>query len=825
MFKSGQYIKAIITVSFIALISLCILGIALIYSELVEFSKISSAPTEENKELILISNTLASLYKAESAGNMLVAETMPLARTQYDSLMSCVYRQVDSLKKISKDPLLNLHLDSAAILLKQKERNTNQMFLLLDSVNQRIVFPVSKTTVLSKRDLNYLDNMLQRSIQKQEDTVKIETEKKKFFDRVRAVFTSKPDSQVVISKNTIQTVDTVELSFPTVTDTIVQYVNERIVDYTRRNSVVVQQLMRRQVMMHTMNEKLTVQINKILRDIEFREYQRTIQLLKEREHLLTRSANIAYVVSLAALILTIIFLILILRSISHSQAYRKKLEESKRYAENLLDARERLIFSLTHDIKSPISSIIGYIELMSKSKLPQREKYYIENMSNSAEHVLRLVKNLLDYHTLDSERQQIKLMSFSPYILLNNICQSFLPLAEKKNISLNFECKIPKGDYFESDPYRLRQIVDNLISNAIKFTPSKGKISLSVSLEDAINGKKNNKLKIEVTDTGCGIEKEKQAIIFEEFRRVGDEEVEGSGLGLAITQKLVHLLKGTIAVQSEYGTGSRFTVILPVTLSANKDESQARSARKLIHAISDRKILFIDDDAVQLNLFSEQLKSYGFIPSVCNKSLDALALIQKTKYDIIFSDIQMPDMNGFELVERIRMGQFENAKTVPVIALSASSNIPEQKYIEAGFSGFLEKPFSLDKVLNIIEQYIGKSVLMSEEQGDEEIGFNALIHFATDDVEAAQNIIRSFIEENEKNTNQLRQAVKEDNWNTVKNVAHKMLPLVRMVTSGEIIALLVAFDRENLQDKDKVKELISLVNQLLEDAKIFLAKL
>ena len=811
--------------SFFVLIGLCICGIVLIYLELVNFSKLSSAPTEERKELILISSTLASLYKAESAGNMLVAETVPLARIQYDTLVSHVFFQIDSLKKISNDSILHLHLDSATILLQQKRRNTHRMFTLLDSMNQRIVLPVSKTIVLSKRDMNYLDNLLQKSFMKQEDTLKVGTPKRTFFERVKDVFSSQADSQVVISSKTVEKMDTMEMIFPVITDTIVQYVNERVVDYTRKNDEVVNQLMRRQMMMYAMNEQLTVQINKILRDIEFREYQRMSHFSTEKELSLTRSVNIAYIVSLAALVLAIIFLIFILRSISHSQSYRKQLEVSKLYAENLLVARERLIFSLTHDIKSPISSIIGYIELMSKSKLQQRVKYYIENMSNSAEHVLRLVNNLLDYHAFDSNEQQIKLMPFSPCILLSTICQSFLPLADKKNIGLHFKCDIPKGDYYESDPYRLRQIVDNLMSNAIKFTQSKGKVSLIVSIEDDLNDKKTYFLKIEVLDTGRGIEAEKQSIIFEEFRRIGDENVEGSGLGLTITQKLVSLLKGTISVESEYGVGSKFTVVLPVTISENQDAVEVQSVENVVQAISGRKILFIDDDVVQLNLVSELLKSQGFTPSICNKSLDALALIQKTKYDLIFSDIQMPDMNGFELVERIRMAQFENAKTVPVIALSASSNIPEQKYIEAGFSGFLEKPFTLGQIVRVVEQYLGEFDLCSEDYEDKEAGFHALIRFATDDVEAARDIVRSFIEENRKHVKQLKQASKSNHWDTVKNVAHKMLPLIRMVSSDEIISLLAAFDHENLQDKAKVKDLISSIKKLQEDAEAFLRKL
>ncbi len=823
--KKKQHTKSIVTIGFIIMVSLCILGIVLIYKELVNFSE-SSDTTAERRELVTTSNLLASLYKVESTGNLLITGLSPEVLKEYETLKSDAHAQMDSLKNVTYDPVVIAHLDSIMVLLELKTANIQRMTILLDSINSESPKEVVKKTVISKRDYSNLEDLLHQSISRVnniEDSTFVTTGKKKFFERVRHVFDGKADSSLVVSKKKEEKLDSVLI--PVLIDTLTQYVQELSWKYEERHHNLTQRLVHRQNLMHRMNEDLSSQISIILRALEKREYETSMNLMRDKEITLKRSSKIVSVIGMLASLTTLVFLIMTLTSISNSQRYRKQLENAKKYAEDLLDARERLILSITHDIKAPISSIIGYMELLSKNNLSEKERYYIENMQHSSEHILELVRNLLDYHSLESDKQEIQNMSFYPVILLKDIYQSFIPTAQKNNLDFRFDCCIKEGQSYESDPYRIRQICENLLSNAIKFTGSKGEVVFS-ALVSSID-ENNDLLEMSVKDTGSGIKKEHQEIIFDEFRRLDFHKgtTEGSGLGLTITKKLISRMNGTITLVSEPGKGSVFTVKIPLKKTEKKLFDNEITTVPLLREEKnnrEKKILFIDDDIVQLNLYSELLKGEGFHTTICQNSLDALSLIQTNQFDLIFSDIQMPDMNGFELVERIRMGTFDGAQTVPVIALSGSSKVSEQKFNEAGFSGFISKPFTSESIMDIVHQFFGvKDYQCPSLRGKKEKGFAALMEFAPEDIEAGKAIVHSFIDESHKNIQTITDALAGNNWDSIKKTAHKMLPLMRMISADDLVSVLVEIENGSTEP-EKINQLIQLTSEQLNTAEEFL---
>jgi len=805
--------------------SLCILGIVLIYGELLEFSRASDA-SAERKDLVTTSNLLASLHQMESCGNLLASGRTDLDfSVEYDSLKRNVYSQIESFKVITKDTVLIAHLDSIQYLLDLKSANILRIFMLLDSINSEPPKEVVKKSIISKRDYSALEDILYQSINRVnsiEDTTFVKNEKKKFMDRVWNVFSNKADSSIVVSKRKEEKQDSILV--PVLIDTLTQYIQELSWEYEARHRYLTQQLVQKQNLMHRMNEELSLQINIMLRALERREFETSLSLMKEKEVTLERSSKIASIIGILASLTTLIFLIMALVSVTNSQRYRKKLEDAKKYAEDLLNARERLILSITHDIKTPISSIIGYMELLSKSKLSAKERYYIQNMQHSSEHILELVRNLLDYHSLESDKQEILMMAFYPAILLKDIYQSFVPLAQKSGIDFRFECNLNEEQSYESDPYRIRQICENLLSNAIKFTDSGNEVGLAVSFtrED----ENVDLLIMSVKDTGNGISEENQEVIFDEFRRLDFHKwtTEGSGLGLTITKKLVSRLNGTISLISELGKGSEFTVKIPLKKTEKKQFDNFGTSLPCVEVPQnggEKRILFIDDDIIQLNLYSELLKREGFQTTICQNSLDALDLIQTCRFDLIFSDIQMPDMNGFELVERIRMGTFSGAQTIPVIALSGSSKVSEQKFIEAGFSGFISKPFTSESILATIHRFFGvPNYLPPSETEKEEKGFAALMEFAPGDVEAGKAIVQSFIDEFGKNLQIITDALAQNDWVSIRQTAHKMLPLMRTISADDSVNVLLEIET-GIEDKDKVKQLIQLTQKQLDAAKEF----
>ena len=824
--KAKRHTKGIVIIGFIIMIALCMLGIALIYFELLNFSKYNGTSTERT-ELVTANSLLVSLYKVESVGNLLMISASPDLKNEYDSLMQEAHEQIELLKSITNDTVVMVHLDRIAHLLDLKKANVQRMASLLDSINTEFPKEIVKKTVISGWDCDNLEDILQQSVKKvanmiMEDSTFVLAKRKGFMDRVRNVFVPKTDSSLVVSKTREERKDS--LLIPVLIDTLTQYIQELSWKYEERHWRLTQQLANKQNLIYEVNRDLSSQISILLHSLEERKQETSMSLLKEKETTLKRSSRIVAIIGFLAIITVLAFLIMSLTSITHSQRYREQLEDAKKYSEDLLDARERLIFSITHDIKAPISSIIGYMELLSKNKLSKKEEYYVENMQHSAEHILELVRNLLDYHSLESDKQEIQNMPFYPVILLKDIYRSFVPMAQKSGINLLFDCQLKEDQGYESDPLRIRQIVENLLSNAIKFTGPKGKVVFSASFAPV--DENVDLIRLSVKDTGPGIEKEYQEIIFDEFTRLDSRKstIEGTGLGLPIAKKIVNRLNGTISVDSELGKGSEFTVEIPLKKTGEKqyDSTATSSPVYEITHNEEKKILFIDDDIVLLNLYSELLKNEGFQITICQNSLDALSLIQTNRFDLIFSDIQMPDMNGFELVERIRMGTFAGAQIVPVVALSGNSDISEQKFKEAGFSAFISKPFTSESILGVIRQLFRAKDYQSPSLTEKkERGFAALLEFAPEDVEAGKAIIHSFINESNKNIQIITDALAGNDWESIKKTAHRMLPLMRMISAEELVSVLVELEKGST-GHEKVDQLVQLTKKQLQAAEEFL---
>ncbi|GBU06875.1 hybrid sensor histidine kinase/response regulator [Bacteroidales bacterium] len=829
MSKNKPHTKFIIAAGFLIVISLSILGFTLIYNELVSLSKTSNSETE-GKELVMISNILASLYETEATGSLLMGTDTEKTEARYDSIIGDVCSQIDYLKQSAQDSVLFLHLDSITDLVLLKRNNIFQMHQLLDSINNNTIVS-TETNITQHKTFDDLEQLFTRSVESKEDTSIIVSDKKSFFKRVKAVFKDQTsDSIINISKNQTTKIDSAYI--PTMLDPIKQYVSTIIQDNSIKNAKFTKELVYRQNAMQRVNNELTIQINKILNDIENKIYINTLTNLHKKEEALSKSSKILSNIGILAIFSTILFIILAWRSLSKSQKYRREIEKEKKHVESLLKAREILILSITHDIKAPISSIIGFIELLYKKNLPEKEKYYIENMQNSAEHILQLVKNLLEYHALDCNDNETEKMVFFPCRLMNDICSSFMPIAKKKNIKLEFNCDIKNIPNYQGDPYRIRQIANNLLANAVKFTPEGGLIVVSESI---ILGKekKDDILKISIKDNGMGIKKEDQESIFHAFIRLdAHSHIEGSGLGLAITVKLIELLKGQIKLVSEYGHGAEFIVSIPLEkkdpiINKTNDDDDDDENIELYDKTNynDKKILFIDDDIVQLNLYSEIFRQEGFDLTVCSNSLKALFLIEANSYDMIFTDIQMPEMNGFELVERIRNANFNDSKALPIIALSANSNISERKFIAAGFSGFLSKPFGVNQIMDVVRTHLGNGRFSKIKNAATSTGkgFNELIKFAGEDKDAGIRIVESFLSENKKNVSILEEAFLNEKWDLLKQTSHRMLPLMRMVANERLTQLLFEFETGS-KDKKGLEELIILINNLLKDGENYISK-
>lgn len=498
-----------------------------------------------------------------------------------------------------------------------------------------------------------------------------------------------------------------------------------------------------------------------------------------------------------------------MRDITRSNRYRRQLEEANKRAEDLLVAREKLMLAITHDFKAPLGSIMGYTELLSRLTENERQRFYLDNMKSSSEHLLKLVSDLLDFHRLDLNKAEVNRIVFNPAQLFEEIRVCFEPLTAAKGLVLQCHIAPELSEKYISDPLRIQQIVNNLLSNAVKFT-QQGKITLTV-------GYNASKLTIAVADTGKGMASEDRERIFQEFTRLpGAQGEEGFGLGLSIVHKLVLLLEGTIDVQSTLGKGSCFTVVLPLfpvgksivenkpfgsrIKKPSKDTDVSPEETDAVPAMKVIRVLLIDDDKIQLNLTAAMLKQHNIDAVCCEQLEELIEQLRSSTFDVLLTDIQMPAINGFDLVKLLRASNIPQARNIPVIAVTARSEMDEKALHEHGFAGCLHKPFTVKELLVTLnegqmsadEAHITHDMQLIADALPEDTLFNfsALTAFSEDDPEAACSIIRTFIEETGKNADRMQQALTDREVDGIAAMAHKLLPLFTLIGASESVASL-----------------------------------
>lgn len=703
-----------------------------------------------------------------------------------------VHREMEALS--AADDQQNLRTDSLLTLLHEKDQNTIQMLRVLSEANDSLLSASEIEEIISEQDSVITQQRVQHRVITKRDSLITTPKKKGFFKRLAEVFSpSKQDSAVLVNT-----------SLEVATDTILQPTTSKdSLQQKIRMATEEKRLQRRKTIRRTstkyqrMNTQLTARMDSLIKQYEEEMTLRARQDAELQQEVRMRSARIIGGIAVGAVLLSAFFLILIMRDISRSNRYRQQLEVANKRAEDLLIAREKLMLAITHDFKAPLGSIMGYTELLSRLTEDERQRFYLDNMKSSSEHLLKLVSDLLDFHRLDLNKAEVNRVTFNPSQLFDEIYVSFEPLTAAKGLALQCHVAPELNGGYISDPLRLRQIVNNLLSNAVKFT-QKGEISLTAGYD-------SSKLTIAIADTGKGMASEDRERIFQEFTRLsGAQGEEGFGLGLSIVKKLVTLLEGTIDVQSTLGEGSCFTVVLPLypvgkslaeseAPECESSENESPYAPKQSAAIPPMKVirvLLIDDDKIQLNLTAAMLKQHG-IDAVCCEQLEQLIeQLRSSVFDVLLTDIQMPAINGFDLVKLLRASNIPQAKTIPVIAVTARSEMDKAALHEHGFAGCLHKPFTVKELLLTVNegQLSADEAHITEDMGTVGINFSALTAYSEDDPEAAYSIIHTFIEETGKNVERMQQALNEKEVDGIAAMAHKLLPLFTMIGAEETIA-------------------------------------
>ena len=572
--------------------------------------------------------------------------------------------------------------------------------------------------------------------------------------------------------------------------------------------------------------KLALRSAKQLSDVHQRErdsMQKAINKAMAARKQLLWQIGLLTLVTLLAIIVMIWF---IWRDARKERIYRENLEAANEEIQRIMNQRERLLLTITHDIKAPAASISGFIDLMKEYVSEAQGIECLQNIKNSAAHLSRLVASLLDYHQLENGLMKVQPVSFSPTQLVKESVEGMRLRAEEKGLAISYEMTMgmkkeanqeneTDKELFLADAFRIRQILDNLVSNAIKYTDH-GSVNIEARVSK-IMGKLT--LTMSVKDTGKGMTDEEKQKVFQAFTRLKSAQgIEGTGLGLSITQELVSLLGGEILLRSTLGKGSNFIVTLPIE-PAPKDDSledikqtpdhqeakDSANKKKAQQDFANHKVLILDDDKLQLQLLQEMLRRIAgdsWQVFACNHVIDALTILHNEQPALMLMDIEMPEMNGTEMITHI------NHTNMTVIAMTAHDTSIREQLIKAGFDDCLFKPFSIEKLSAILG-------IDSEPQSH----FDALLAFAEGDEEAAKEILNTVKQELAEHLKNLKEAMEEDSLSIDKigKAAHKLLPIASMMQMS-CLEELKALSPEHIQEngEEEIRKKLKVVADCLQ---------
>ena len=712
---------------------------------------------------------------------------------RFDHAISNSTEKARQLRPLISDSLKRQRLDTLVILLKAKRQNTMLVMAELGKDNRDIFYSNKMKALHSGRDSVVIHPRTAEQHDQRETVYEIVKTKKGFFRRLGDAFRRQHTDTVGMTRvQKRATADTVNHRVD-IADSVANALAEIQQKQQRESGRQKERIAGRNSELQRVSILLAWRTGQLLEDIQNDEHtalRRVVdKAMNSRRTMIMRIAGLGLLAILSAAILVVY----ILRDIRRERRDHQRIIEAKAETERIMQQRERLLLTITHDIKAPAASIAGFIDLLAEYVDRPKAIGYLKSIGGSAQHLLQLVSALLDYHQLESGKVEIHEESFSPATLIRECVGGMQPQALEKGLLLESNINVADNMVCRSDAFRIKQIVNNLVGNAIKYT-DEGKVTVSTAYM-------SGRLTIGVADTGCGMTPEEQQRVFNAFTRLpGAQCKEGVGLGLSIAREIVERLGGSINLVSRKGEGSKFTVVIPMeTANGNDDKAEttidieidetAEAGAGISQSNENRnsgdkslRILIVDDDKLQQQLLLEMFaRVEGILLDITSTThaCEAIQLAHDIKPDIVFTDIEMPEMNGNEIMKRIR----ENGMAMKFVAITAHEPSIMPKLRNEGFDACLFKPFSVETLAATICQITGHMVRVKEKQQDSTADSlrSALLPFTDGDAEAERQIIADICRSIDEYLELLGDA---DNSDSIAKAAHKAMPLLEMIKPG-----------------------------------------
>lgn len=802
MESKKSYIPVKVFVSYLVLAALVVGASLMLYSENVFFSETENKITSENRKMLKITTLLSDIYETESLARITIQSNDAADFRNYTRQTDSLVTQIDSLKLLIKSDYQVMLLDSVKILLSRKTANIGQLKEIKSRASDEVKVK-NAINSLTRMELSLRKLRLEDFVKNPADLGAYQRDVLKRYveylnqnipdDNTNTLSQSALDSMLVASKMLLNDV--------------------------KRETAKRNELLNSEEKKLLQNElSISAQLRKISNIIEREIIINTTKNNQEKESTLKNIIRIVTITAAIGILLTLLFSLLILNDFSKTQSYKKQLEAANLRAKSLLRNREQLISTVSHDLKTPLSTIVGYTELLGNANLDTKQSYYNKNIKGASEYISHLIQDLLDFTQIEAGKIVVENIAFPLQDVINDVASGIQSVHQQKPIALSITIEKRLDHRIMGDPFRLRQVLTNIIGNAYKFTASG-----FIKIDAAIDSESLNVV-IRIEDSGIGIAKDNQELIFEEFTQA-DHSIEkkygGTGLGLTISKKMIEILGGSLTLESDFGKGSLFTITLPLQFDQSGPVPGSTPTGKNLTAI------VVDDDPNLLQLTAEILKQQQHNVLTFTDANAALEKMKTTPFDFIITDIQMPEIDGFAFLEQLK--KMANYVRQPVIAITGKADSSLKTYEDAGFSAVVKKPYSPKAMLTVLgnilkNQSLPVDILAENTPPDfqDHYSLESLQSFIPNDPKALKEVLSSFMAGTAENLKAMEQAIAQQNNTEIKRIAHKMYPMFLQIKANEIGRMLENLEQENhsieetMQLFDTVTEKIDALFLIIE---------
>lgn len=501
---------------------------------------------------------------------------------------------------------------------------------------------------------------------------------------------------------------------------------------------------------------------------------------------------------------------------------QKELEEelrrAKQLAEDSLKSKDLFLANISHEIRTPLNAIIGISELMLESTPTREQKKYLETIMASGDNLLGLINEILDLSKIESGKLELRNEPVNLFTVIEHVYRSFSVIGGKKNLPVILNADLNPQQYHLTDPLRLKEVLFNLVGNAVKFTEEG---SVTIRIQHLSESDTHDEFRFEVVDTGAGIPEEDLDDIFKMFAQATNTYVAsegGTGLGLSISKGLIENMGGKLQVSSELGKGSSFHFDIKLEKSDFFEPEKGSSS----HFNGERdlngcRILVVEDAEINRFLVNNILKKWGCTVTEVVNGREAVDILRENYFDLVLMDVRMPVMDGLKATQIIRNGLKIN--NLPIIALTANAIEGEvDKCKNAGMDDYLSKPYSQDELFTVITKNLSTPTFQEEKKSM--VNFEGLENITQGDKAFQKRMVELFINETKSHSATLKSAINSDDKETIQKVAHTMRGAAAHICSDEVVTRLKRLEKEEMSNDQRnvlVTELLALLQTVLEE--------